>query len=384
MKMRGSRKELSMRVRTYVKKSAGLLPAALLLAGFAGVSISADEGRRTSAPDQDSGGRTRVESSGRSSSASSSHDGGSSSSSDSGRTSVSDRDRHSSSSSSRGERTRVDRRRADSSWHGGHSGGHYDRHRSHYYYPRSSWYVGGYYYWPWWWGGGPYRYYGRYGYDPYGYDGPGYYSSGYDRDSGALDIDVAPENAEIYVDGQYVGVADDFDGFPAYLWLPKGTYDVAIYLPGFTTIARQYSVYPGLVIDVEDEMDQGEAIRPEDLVSKSTVNRDERLRRDREREAELESRERPRRRAPEADRVENQAGRLVLRLEPSDASVYLDGRFLGTAADLGRLHSGLIVDSGEHKLQVVRPGFESETVEFDVEPGEEAEVRLELSEDEDA
>ena len=60
------------------------------------------------------------------------------------------------------------------------------------------------------------------------------------------------DEAEIWVDGKMIGIADDFDGFPNLLWLEKGTYDVVIYLQGYATLSRQYTVYPGLIIDVED------------------------------------------------------------------------------------------------------------------------------------
>ena len=70
---------------------------------------------------------------------------------------------------------------------------------------------------------------------------------------------------------------------PNYLWLDEGTYDVVFYYPGRKTLARQYTIYPGLVIDVEDRLEEGESVHPLDLGPKSHVNRDERLRRDRER-----------------------------------------------------------------------------------------------------
>jgi len=209
---------------------------------------------------------------------------------------------------------------------------------------------------------------------------------------GALDLDVTPEQAEIYVDGNLVGRADDFDGFPDYLWLEKGTYDVVIYAEGYQTIARQYSIYQGMVIDVEDRMTPGESIRPESLVAKSTVNRDERLRRDRESEEDWRrSRAReddpkayepaPPERRPQALDARGEPGRLVLRVEPGDATVYLDGRFLGTGDELARLRSGLIVDPGEHRLEIVRPGREQKTESFTVEAGEELRLEIELEGD---
>jgi len=227
------------------------------------------------------------------------------------------------------------------------------------------------------------------------YDHP--YRSG--RGYGALDVDIWPGETEVYVDGGRVGTADDFDGFPSYLWLPNGTYDVAFYLPGFKTLARQYSIYDGLVIDVEDRLERGEAIRPEDLPAKSTVNRDERLRRDEERGSAARRRDEWRRRQDEADQPQastapapgsdgtapapsgDNAARVRLDVTPNDASVYLDGNFLGTAAELEGLSAGLVVAPGSHKLEVVRPGYTAEDLDFEGTPGREVQLKVALDED---
>ena len=231
------------------------------------------------------------------------------------------------------------------------------------------------------WYGGPY--WGGYWGPAWGWGGAwGGYTVVYpmaDRTHGALDLDVSPERAQIYVDGELVGEADDFDGFPDFLWLEKGTYDVVIFHAGYQTIARQYSIYGGQVIDVEDRMTPGQETLPEDLVSKRTVNRDERMRRERETQEEAERWEREDReeRYEEMD-ARGEPGRAVVRVTPDDASIYLDGRFLGTGWELARLRSGLIVDAGEHELEAVRPGLDPESRRFTVEPGEEVEIVLEL------
>jgi hypothetical protein len=233
----------------------------------------------------------------------------------------------------------------------------------------------------WWVARGPYWGWG-------GWGGAWGYTVVYpmvDRTHGALDLDVSPERAEIYIDGERVGEADDFDGFPDFLWLEKGTYDVVIFHPGFQTISRQISIYAGQVIDVEDRMTPGQETRPEDLGATSTVNREERLRRDRELEEEVrrsEAGERRERRAPrsnEAIDARGEPGRARVHVTPEDASVYLDGRFLGTARELARLRSGLIVDAGEHEIEAVRPGLEPASREFTVGEGEEIDVTLHLA-----
>lgn len=270
---------------------------------------------------------------------------------------------------------------------------------------------------------------------------------------GALDLDIAPDRAEVWINGEYVGVADDFDGFPSYLWLAPGTYDLAFYLPGYRTLARQYTIRPGQVLDVEDNLEPGESIHPRDLASTSTERRTERLCRREERYREvlgdLEAELRLLRRKIEA--IEQRSGasigadpsqssseaesdrslarelerevealkeqlqevqealketatseielaerkseleslhsaqqeaahagsaRLRLRVEPGDASVYLDGRFLGSAAELSRLRDGLLIPGGEHVLEVVRPGWQENVQRFEAKEG--SEVTLEV------
>ena len=75
----------------------------------------------------------------------------------------------------------------------------------------------------------------------------------------------------------------------------------------------------------------------------------------------------------------DEPGRLQLAVSPADASVYLDGRFLGRGGELAELASGLVIEPGEHLLEVVRPGREPETVTFRAASGETVELAVELA-----
>jgi hypothetical protein len=303
-----------------------------------------------------------------------------------------------------GRRQPPSRDRRDPDWRdgrGGHGGNWYGHGGGYYSYPR--WYR---YYGPgWWWA--PYGYWGwwlgdnYWPYDPYYYDRPYERRGYYDRDEvGALDLDVSPGRTQVYLDGQYLGTVDQYDGFPTYLWLDKGTYDLVLYLDGFRTVAKQISVYPGTVIDVNDRLEPGQSTRPEDLVSKSHERRDARESFEKERRERIERGEDPydedgnwrdrvrRDREDRRDRGEEieirdedgrgEKGRVQLEVEPDDASIYLDGKFVGTAQDLASLRRGLLVEPGKHTVAVVRPGRESVEKEFEVDPGEDVELEIEL------
>ena len=107
-------------------------------------------------------------------------------------------------------------------------------------YPSYPWY--GYPGWGWGWGYG-YPYYGGFGvgffhYDPYWwgggyYGGGGYATSGQYTDTGQLRLKVKPRNAQVFVDGYYVGVVDEFDGTFQRLRLETGGHRVEVRLDGY-------------------------------------------------------------------------------------------------------------------------------------------------------
>ncbi len=305
---------------------------------------------------QSRAGSTR--SGGSSSAGSSSGSGSSSSSTSSGSTSSSGAQRRSavsrSSTSSRGSagaaRTRP---------HG--TSRRYDRHRGsrHGYgywgYPR---------YWNPYWGFWTFNY----GYGPgygYGYYPPLVYSNHRGYRMGALDFNVHPKNTEVYVDGQYVGLAKQYDGFPGHLWLEKGVYEVALYKPGFETQTRTVKILTDLILDLEIEMYEGQAVKPEMQLEPPPSDEDA---------DEYVRRSPPRR--EEAPAVEQ--SRMHFEVQPGNAVVYLDGNLLGTGDELAGLHAGLILSAGMHTLEVSREGFETLEQRIVVEPGEEIDLTFEL------
>lgn len=290
-----------------------------------------------------------------------------------------------------------------------------------YYYPYRpiGWYAGwgwGWGGWGWggWWGAAPGWGWG-WGY-PYGGGGGGYVTTSYQTGRwAAVKTDVSPEEARVILDGRYIGTADDFDGYPDMLYLQaKGTYKLEFQLDGFEPQsvdvealngafikldnklkkipgAKQYGSYdtpepeggvqryfgkgnagagtgPAVLeapVDNEGDTDgegEGGNMRPPSSspyappqggsTSSSTSEPD------------------PMRVVPSPSQGGvSTRGRIVFRVQPGDAAVYLDDRFAGTGEELSTLGRGLQVSPGPHKIFVSRPGFANDAVQIDVAPG---------------
>lgn len=79
-----------------------------------------------------------------------------------------------------------------------------------------------------------------------------YYPSAYayPSDVGYLDLDVNPEEAEVYLDGEYVGTADEFDGYPGFLQVAPGRHSLEFVLDGFFTYRVDLNVHPGATLRI--------------------------------------------------------------------------------------------------------------------------------------
>ena len=102
--------------------------------------------------------------------------------------------------------------------------------------------------------GSPNPYYGNYGYGYGGGYGPGAYSpwqaSGYEI--GGVRLRIRPRDAQVFVDGYYAGLVDDFDGTFQSLRLEQGGHKIEIHMPGFEDLELDVHVQPGRTITLDE------------------------------------------------------------------------------------------------------------------------------------
>jgi hypothetical protein len=295
-------------------------------------------------------------------------------------------------------------------WGGGHwGGGHGGWGHGHggYYYPSWGWaYPGWAWGWGWGWGWGagwgwsPY-YYGAYYYGPH-YAGPA-------AAWGVVSTDVEPEEARVFLEGRYIGTADDFDGYPDFLYLQPGQYHLEFRLEGYETQAAEIDARAGVRINLNNKLKKipgskqygsyhtptpeggilrfwgkrgGAVVAYDGARDAGPSGNDIEARPDGPQSQPPPSPEprddawRQGTSAPEPARVKQ--GRLVLSVVPGDAVVYLDDRFLGIAQEIAGAERGIPLAPGKHTLSISRPGFKTRTMEFDVAPGESKTVEISL------
>ncbi len=101
----------------------------------------------------------------------------------------------------------------------------------------------------------PYTGYGYYGPDPYyGYGGSSYYGRPTTFDTGGVRLKVRPRDAQVFVDGSYAGVVNDFDGVFQELRLSQGGHKIEVRMPGFEPAFFDVYVQPGRTIDVREDL----------------------------------------------------------------------------------------------------------------------------------
>jgi hypothetical protein len=117
-----------------------------------------------------------------------------------------------------------------------------------YYYPRYSYPYGygafglGYFYYD------PYQWYAP---EQLYWLGPGYYGHGVAVEMGELRLRITPGEAQVYVDGVFVGVANDFTLPLRALKLEIGTYHVDLELPGYQTLSFDVRITPGRTVNYD-------------------------------------------------------------------------------------------------------------------------------------
>ena len=140
----------------------------------------------------------------------------------------------------------------------------------------------------------------------------------------------------VWIDGQYLGYLDELKGSKKILLLP-GTHKLAVRQNGYVDFTRDVVLQPG----------------GKQLVSVKMV-KDTRF------------------------VMPGVTAEIKMSVNPDRAAVFLDGQFVGHAAEFGGIAKSLIVAPGHRKISITLPGYETFNTEIDLAPNQKFMLKTDL------
>jgi hypothetical protein len=240
--------------------------------------------------------------------------------------------------------------------------------RPTFYYPRvyysSFWYPR--YYWPYYYGG----FYDPFFWGQYRYPSP-YYGRYYYDATGSAQLKVTPRHAQVYVDGYFAGIVDNFDGSFQRLDVDAGEHELQFYLEGYRPFSLKVLFARGRTVKITHAM---EPLAPGDPAP-APPQPDESAARAQPYRGPVGARGRQMPPPQGRPGQPTDFGSLLLRVRPADASVLVDGE--PWSAPQGEDQFVIELTEGPHRIEVRKSGFQTYSSTVRVRRGET--VRLNVS-----
>ncbi len=209
---------------------------------------------------------------------------------------------------------------------------------------------------------------------------------GYYYGSAAIRTLVKPKRAEVYVDGYYAGIVDDFDGAFQKLYLAPGEHAVELRLEGHRTFRQRILATPSHTQKIHHEMvplGPGETEPPVESGAAESLEPQDRGARPAS-PPEPQQPPPPPSTAPppptssvprSTSRV--RFGILTLRVQPAEAQVRIDGEVWGHLGGMEEL--SIHLPAGTHWIELLRDGQPAFSTEVEIQLGRTTPLNIRLA-----
>jgi len=225
-------------------------------------------------------------------------------------------------------------------------------------------------------------------YGPYPYGG---YRIGREA---ALRLEVTPKEAQVYVDGYYAGVVDDFDGTFQRLHVEPGEHEIELYLDGYRTVRQKVYLSRDKTFKVKYTMEKlaaGEPPepRPEPLnppaaqggapppMQQPPPQQDPRMRGPMGRRTPPPPQDPRSPVDPRGGPANSSYGTIAIRVQPADAEVSIDGE-AWRAPGGGDERLLVEVAEGSHTVEIRKSGFRTYVTQVEVRRGQTTPLNVSL------
>jgi hypothetical protein len=205
------------------------------------------------------------------------------------------------------------------------------------------------------------------------------------RPDASVRLEVTPRDAEVYVDGYYAGLVDDFDGVLQRLRVEPGQHELTVYREGYRPFHQRVYLTRDRTFKIRQDLQKlsaGEAGEPRPVPAPLPAGAEPPVPQPRDGRRIPPNgppagrpTDTPGRRPPSAA-PQPGTGRLSIQIQPADANVLIDGQ--PWPASPRETVVVLDVSEGRHVIQVRKPGYVGYLTEVEVRRGETATVNVSL------
>jgi hypothetical protein len=206
----------------------------------------------------------------------------------------------------------------------------------------------------------------------------------------AVRLDVTPKEAEVYVDGYYAGIVDDFNGFFQRLRTSPGQHDITLYRDGYRSVTQHVYLTPDATFKITYRMEKlapGEVAEARPLPPnpppiaqnappvqpRGPIGRRPGLPPP---PRNLPPPPAPPQGPPGPPSGQAGSGTISIRVQPADAEVLIDGQPWRLAA--GQDRTTIDASEGRHNIQVHKEGYVGFLTDVEVRPGETTPLEITL------
>jgi hypothetical protein len=186
-------------------------------------------------------------------------------------------------------------------------------------------------------------------------------------------LEVTPKEAEVFVDGYYAGIVDDFDGFFQRLHTTPGQHDITLYRDGYRTATQHLYLTADGTFRIKYTMERlapGEVAEARPVPPPVAQNTPPLQRGPLGRPVPPRNAPPPGPPGPPPGPPPGRqgTGTISIRVQPADAELLIDGQPSRSSPGLER--TIIDVSAGRHNVQAHRDGYVGYLTDVDVRPGE--------------
>ncbi len=197
-------------------------------------------------------------------------------------------------------------------------------------------------------------------------------------------LQITPKTAEAYIDGYYVGQVDDFDGVFQRLDVPPGQHELQVYMDGYKTFRQKILFRPGDTVKIKaalEPLPAGEAREARPVAAPPPQGQYPPPPGEPQGHYAVPGPGRTRPMPPQGPEPggaqTSSFGTLAIRVQPSDATVVIDGERWDSPEGGSRLLVQL--SPGSHQIEVRKEGFKTYTTTVTIRAGATESINVSLS-----